>query len=62
MRDGAKESIQVVLEALRRVNMEYGVSMAMDIEEKKLIFLDTNNYLATKKFSGFAVPLESLVR
>lgn len=62
MRDEAKGAIQLALEVLRKVNMEHGVSMAMDVEEKKLIFLDTNTYLEANKFSGFSISLEDLVR
>mgnify|MGYP000694904902 FL=1 len=58
----AKEEILIVLELLRKSLIRNGVSMAFNSETKELIFFDTDIYLEEKRFSGFTVPIEKLVR
>lgn len=58
----AKEEILIILELLRKSLIRNGVSMAFNSETKELIFFDTDIYLEEKRFSGFTVPIEKLVR
>lgn len=53
--------VHVVLEMLRRVNVENGISMAFDKEADELWFFDTEHYLRTKKASGIKIKLTELV-
>ncbi len=62
IKGNAKEEILIVLELLRKSLIRNGVSMAFNSETKELIFFDTYIYLEEKRFSGFTVPIEKLVR
>ena len=61
MNEDAKNQILLVLEMLRRANVENGVSMGFNKSNNSLMFFDTGKYVNTGKFEGFSVSLESLV-
>lgn len=54
--------VHVVLEILRKVNVDNGISMAFDKESDELWFFETEHYLQTKKFKGMKVKLTELVK
>ena len=60
MNDETKEKIKVVLGLLRYTLIENGVSMGAS--GKKLLFFSTDHYVATGKFDGVSVEIESLVK
>ena len=62
MTDDTKQEISIVLDLLKGSLTRNGVSMGFDKENDKLIFFDTNTYLASRKFNGIGVKLEDLVR
>lgn len=62
MEQGTIEAIGVVLDLLRDCLVGNGVSLWYDKQDNELIFFDTGIYLEEKRFSGFAVPIEKLVR
>lgn len=59
--EGKFGQVHVVLEILRKVNVDNGISMAFDKETDELWFFDTEHYLGTKKLSGIKVKLTELV-
>lgn len=61
MNENTKLEIEVILDLLRGCLIKNGVSMAMDFENKELLFFDTDTYLNEKKFSGFSVKTDNLV-
>ena len=61
MNEYTKLEIGVILDLLRGCLIKNGVSMAMDLENKELLFFDTDTYLNEKKFSGFSVKTDDLV-
>lgn len=61
MNENTKLEIEVILDLLRGCLIKNGVSMAMDFENKELLFFDTDTYLNEKKFSGFSVKTDDLV-
>ncbi len=62
MKDEIKGPIHIALDVLRKCLVDGNVSMGMDPKNKKLIFFDTDVYLATGKFDGFSVDVETLVK
>lgn len=60
MNNEKKEEIKVVLGLLRYTLIENGVSMGAS--GKKLLFFSADHYVATGKFDGFSVEMESLVK
>lgn len=62
MEEGTIEAIGAILETLRNCLVGNCVSMGFDSENNELIFFDTDIYLEEKRFSGFTVPVEKLVR
>lgn len=62
MEKGTIEAIGVVLDLLRDCLVGNGVSLGYDKQDNELIFFDTCIYLEEKRFSGFTVPIEKLVR
>lgn len=57
-----RESISAILALLSSCLIQNGVSMGYNMEDNVLIFFDTDIYLEEKRFSGFAIPIEKLVR
>lgn len=62
MEQGTIKAIRVVLDLLRDCLVGNGVSLGYDKQDNELIFFDTAIYLEEKRFSGFKVPIEKLVR
>lgn len=62
MTEEAKEEIQAVLELLKHACINNGVSMAFSEATGELMFFDTATYIETRKFSGFKVKMQDLVR
>ena len=62
MTQDKKDAIEVTLELLRKVLINNHISMGVNGAKKTLVFFDTNTYLKNKKFDGFEVGIESLVR
>jgi hypothetical protein len=60
MNDETKEEIKAVLTLLKHTLVKNGVSMGNS--GKKLLFFSTNHYVATGKFDGFSVEMDSLVK
>lgn len=62
MEQGTIKAIGIVLDLLRDCLVVNGVSLGYDKQNNELIFFDTGIYLQEKRFSGFTVPIEKLVR
>ena len=62
MTEETKQGIQIVLEMLRKELTEQHVSMGYNGTKKTLVFFDTDTYIAEKRFDGFEVSIESLVK
>ena len=62
MTDNKKDQIEIVLTLLRKTLIDNHISMGVNSKKKTLIFFDTDTYLKNKKFDGFEVDIESLVR
>lgn len=60
MSENAKEQIEIVLELLRKSLIDNGVSMG--ISGNKIMFFDTDKYVETRKFDGFSVSIDNLVK
>lgn len=62
MDESKKAVVLLGIETLRKINVECGISMAMDKDNASLWFFETDEYLNTGRFKGFSVPLEDLVK
>lgn len=62
MKDDTKGAIELSLQILKKTLIEEGVSMAVDKNSGEIFFFDTDTYLATKKFDGFKVDIQNLVK
>lgn len=62
MNDDTKKEITVILELLRSCLIKNGVSMGVEFGKKEIIFFDTETYLKEKRFSGFTVNVDNLVK
>lgn len=60
MSEDTKQQLQIVLDLLRKSLIDNGVSMGLS--EKKIMFFDTKKYLLTRKFDGFSVSIDNLVK
>ena len=60
MSEDTKEQIQTILELLRKSLIDNGVSIGLS--EKKIMFFDTDKYVETRKFDGFSVSIDNLVK
>lgn len=60
MSENAKEQIEIVLELLRKSLIDNGVSIGLS--EKNIMFFDTDKYIETRKFDGFSVNIDNLVK
>ena len=62
MDESKKAMVLFAIETLRRINVECGISMAMDKENDALWFFETEPYLENGVFKGFSVPLIEWVK
>jgi hypothetical protein len=62
MNNDKKDSIEIVLELLRKTLIKNHMSIGFNRDKKSLVFFDTDTYLKDKKFDGFEVNIETLVR
>ena len=62
MDESKKSMVLLGIETLRKINVECGISMAMDMENESLWFFETDEYFSTGRFKGFSVPLKQLVK
>ncbi len=62
MSEDAKKEIEAVLMLLKSTLIKNGVSMGLEFQEKEILFFDTDTYLQEKKFSGFVVKVDDLVK
>ncbi len=60
MSEDTKQQLQIVLDLLRKSLIDNGVSMGLS--EKKIMFFDTDKYVETRKFDGFSVSIDNLVK
>lgn len=60
MNEDTKNEIKLVLTMLKKSLIDNGVSMGL--KGNKIMFFDTDTYIRDKKFSGFSVALEDLVK
>lgn len=57
-----KQEILAILELLRQSLVRNGVSMGLEFQQKEILFFDTETYIEEKRFSGFSVKTDSLVK
>ena len=62
MTDDKKNQIELTLEILRKVLIDNHISMGCNKKNGTLMFFDTNTYIDEKRFDGFEVSFESLVK
>lgn len=62
MSEDAKNEIMAILEMLKNSLIKNGVSMGVEFREKEILFFDTETYLKEKKFSGFSISVDDLVK
>lgn len=60
MSEDTKQQLQIVLDLLRKSLIDNGVSMG--ISGNKIMFFDTDKYVETRKFDGFSVSIDILVK
>lgn len=60
MSEDTKQQLQIVLDLLRKSLIDNGVSMG--ISRNKIMFFDTDKYVETRKFDGFSVNIDNLVK
>lgn len=60
MSEDTKQQLQIVLDLLRKSLIDNGVSMW--ISGNKIMFFDTDKYVETRKFDGFSVSIDNLVK
>lgn len=57
-----KEEVSIVLDLLKKSLIKNNMSIGFDKETNSLLFFDTKPYVENKKFDGFKIKLEELVR
>ena len=62
MNEDTKQALQLSLGILRQTCIDCGVSIAVGKETGALNFFDTQKYLQERKFDGFKVEIQDLVR
>lgn len=62
MDEEAKREIQAILSMLRNSLVKNGVSMALEFQQKEILFFDTETYLKEKRMDGFLVKTDDLVK
>jgi len=60
MSEDTKQQLQIILDLLRKSLIDNGVSMG--ISGNKIMFFDTDKYAETRKFDGFSVSIDNLVK
>lgn len=60
MSEDTKQQLQIVLDLLRKSLIDNGVSMGLS--GNKIMFFDTDKYVETRKFDGFSVSIDNLVK
>lgn len=60
MSEDTKQQLQIVLDLLRKSLIDNGISMG--ISGNKIMFFDTDKYVETRKFDGFSVSIDNLVK
>ena len=60
MSEDTKQQLQIVLDLLRKSLIDNGVSMG--ISGNKIMYFDTDKYVETRKFDGFSVSIDNLVK
>ena len=60
MSEDTKQQLQIVLDLLRKSLIDNAVSMG--ISGNKIMFFDTDKYVETRKFDGFSVSIDNLVK
>ena len=60
MSEDTKQQLQIVLDLLRKSLIDNGVSMG--ISGNKIMFFDIDKYVETRKFDGFSVSIDNLVK
>lgn len=60
MSEDTKQQLQIVLDLLRKLLIDNGASMG--ISGNKIMFFDTDKYVETRKFDGFSVDIDNLVK
>ena len=60
MSEDTKQQLKIVLDLLRKSLIDNGVSMG--ISGNKIMFFDTDKYVETRKFDGFSVSIDNLVK
>ena len=60
MSEDTTQQLQIVLDLLRQSVIDNGVSMG--ISGNKIMFFDTDKYVETRKFDGFSVSIDNLVK
>lgn len=60
MSEDTKQQLQIVLDLLRKSLIDNGVSMGTS--GNKIMFFDTDKYVETRKFDGFSVSIDNLVK
>lgn len=60
MSEDTKQQLQIILDLLRKSLIDNGVSMG--ISGNKIMFFDTDKYVETRKFDGFSVSIDNLVK
>lgn len=61
MNEEVKDELNILLDLLKISLIENGVSMATDTKGN-IYFFDTDEYLKTRKMSGFHVNVEDMVK
>lgn len=62
MNEEVKKEINLILNLLKGSLTQNEVSMGFDNETESLMFFDTATYIKERRFDGFRVKLEELVR
>lgn len=62
MTEDTKQALQLSIGILKQTCIDCGVSIAVNKETGTLNFFDTKKYLEEKKFDGFKVEIQDLVR
>lgn len=62
MNEDVRKEIQEILGQLRQCLIKNGVGMGLEFRKKEICFFDVETYLNEKKFSGFIVCTDDLVK
>ena len=62
MSEETKKEIEAILGLLRGCLIKNGVSMALEFQEKEILFFDTETYVKEERLSGFSISIDDLVK